>query len=56
MTTSAKHAVGTVTIDADAGVVSLVWRGLIPVQSREYEEVEKALLVVESLHDPARPA
>jgi uncharacterized protein YjbI with pentapeptide repeats len=46
----------TVTIDADAGLVSLVWRGLIPVQSREYEEVEKALLVVESLHDPARPA
>lgn len=42
----------TVVVDMDALTLVLVWRGVSPVWSREYAEVEKALLVVESLADP----
>ena len=39
----------TVAIDADAGELVLLWRGLVEVASREYEEIDAALLVVVSL-------
>jgi uncharacterized protein YjbI with pentapeptide repeats len=46
----------TVAIDMDAEELVLVWRGLSPVWSRDYAEVEKALLVAEALADEPLPA
>lgn len=49
-------ALDTVSIDMETEELVLVWRGLSPVWSREYAEVEKALIVAESLADPKAPA
>lgn len=46
----------TVHADTDASMLTLVWRGLFPVRSREHDEVDQALLVVEPLAEPPRPA
>ena len=46
----------TLSIDLDKGTLALVWRGLSPAESRDFAEVEKALLFVEAMQDEPRPA
>ncbi|WP_437279949.1 DUF2169 domain-containing protein [Sorangium sp. So ce375] len=46
----------TLWIDADAGRLALVWRGLTPIASRDHEELRRILLVTEPLAEPPLPA
>ena len=45
----------TAHVDADTMELVLVWRGLLPISTRDADEVTQALLVVEALSEPALP-
>ena len=46
----------TLSVDADAGVLALVWRGLLPVRSEDRGEVSQFYVVEEPLAEAERPA
>jgi len=46
----------TLAVDTDAGVLALVWRGLLPVRSEDRGEVSKFYVVEEPLAEAERPA
>lgn len=46
----------TVAIDVEAAELVLVWRGLVDVATRHFEEIQQALLVTEALAEAPLPA
>lgn len=46
----------TLAVDTDAGVLALVWRGLLPVRSEDRGEVSQFYVVEEPLAEAERPA